>query len=44
MTVSIGRPHYMTADMVKKLSDEGNVIAAIPGITTGLINTRTMVC
>ncbi|HEY9196144.1 MAG TPA: polysaccharide deacetylase family protein [Mucilaginibacter sp.] len=28
MTVSIGRPHYMTADMVKKLSDEGNVIAS----------------
>ena len=28
MTVSLGRPHYMTADMVKKLSDEGNVIAS----------------
>jgi peptidoglycan/xylan/chitin deacetylase (PgdA/CDA1 family) len=28
MTVSIGRPHYMTADMVKKLSDEGNVIGS----------------
>jgi peptidoglycan/xylan/chitin deacetylase (PgdA/CDA1 family) len=28
MTVSIGRPHYMTAEMVKKLSDEGNVIAS----------------
>ncbi|MEO7215228.1 polysaccharide deacetylase family protein [Mucilaginibacter sp.] len=28
MTVSIGRPHYMTADMVKKLSDDGNVIAS----------------
>ncbi|WP_183562883.1 polysaccharide deacetylase family protein [Mucilaginibacter sp. SP1R1] len=28
MTVSLGRPHYMTTDMVKKLSDEGNVIAS----------------
>src|ERR1700751_1388845 len=28
MTVSIGRPHYMTADMVKKLSDEGNIIGS----------------
>jgi peptidoglycan/xylan/chitin deacetylase (PgdA/CDA1 family) len=28
MTVSIGRPHYMTADMVKKLSDDGNQIAS----------------
>jgi peptidoglycan/xylan/chitin deacetylase (PgdA/CDA1 family) len=28
MTVSLGRPHYMTADMVKKLSDEGNVIGS----------------
>lgn len=28
MTVSIGRPHYMTAEMVKKLSDDGNVIAS----------------
>lgn len=28
MTVSLGRPHYMTPDMVKKLSDEGNVIAS----------------
>ena len=28
MTVSLGRPHYMTADMVKKLFDEGNVIAS----------------
>jgi peptidoglycan/xylan/chitin deacetylase (PgdA/CDA1 family) len=28
MTVSIGRPHYMTADMVKQLSDAGNVIAS----------------
>lgn len=28
MTVSIGRPNYMTADMVKKLSDEGNVIGS----------------
>lgn len=28
MTVSLGRPRYMTADMVKKLSDEGNVIAS----------------
>jgi peptidoglycan/xylan/chitin deacetylase (PgdA/CDA1 family) len=28
MTVSIGRPNYMTADMVKKLSDEGNIIGS----------------
>jgi peptidoglycan/xylan/chitin deacetylase (PgdA/CDA1 family) len=28
MTVSIGRPHYMTAEMVKKLSDDGNQIAS----------------
>ncbi|WPU92515.1 polysaccharide deacetylase family protein [Mucilaginibacter sabulilitoris] len=28
MTVSLGRPHYMTADMVKQLSDEGNVIGS----------------
>ncbi|GAB3905893.1 polysaccharide deacetylase family protein [Mucilaginibacter boryungensis] len=28
MTVSIGRPHYMTADMIKKLSDEGNIIGS----------------
>lgn len=28
MTVSLGRPHYMTTDMVKKLSDEGNVVAS----------------
>jgi len=28
MTVSIGRPNYMTADMIKKLSDEGNVIGS----------------
>ena len=28
MTVSLGRPHYMTKDMVKQLSDEGNVIGS----------------
>lgn len=28
MTVSLGRPHYMTAEMVKSLSDAGNVIAS----------------
>jgi peptidoglycan/xylan/chitin deacetylase (PgdA/CDA1 family) len=28
MTVSLGRPHYMTNDMVKKLSDEGNIIGS----------------
>ncbi|WP_237073804.1 polysaccharide deacetylase family protein [Mucilaginibacter mali] len=28
MTVSLGRPHYMTPDMVKKLSDEGNIIGS----------------
>jgi peptidoglycan/xylan/chitin deacetylase (PgdA/CDA1 family) len=28
MTVSIGRPHYMTAEMVKKLSDDGNIIGS----------------
>jgi peptidoglycan/xylan/chitin deacetylase (PgdA/CDA1 family) len=28
MTVSLGRPHYMTTDMVKKLSDEGNIIGS----------------
>jgi peptidoglycan/xylan/chitin deacetylase (PgdA/CDA1 family) len=28
MTVSLGRPHYMTAEMVKKLSDDGHVIAS----------------
>lgn len=28
MTVSLGRPHYMSRDMVKSLSDEGNVIGS----------------
>ena len=28
MTVSIGRPHYMTTEMIKKLSDDGNVISS----------------
>ncbi len=28
MTVSLGRPHYMTKDEVKELSDDGNVIAS----------------
>ena len=28
MTVSIGRPHYMTEEMIKKLSDEGHVISS----------------
>jgi peptidoglycan/xylan/chitin deacetylase (PgdA/CDA1 family) len=28
MTVSLGRPHYMTKEQVKQLSDEGNVIAS----------------
>lgn len=28
MTVSLGRPHYMTKDQVKELSDDGNVIAS----------------
>jgi peptidoglycan/xylan/chitin deacetylase (PgdA/CDA1 family) len=28
MTVSLGRPHYMTKDMVKQLSDEGNQIGS----------------
>jgi peptidoglycan/xylan/chitin deacetylase (PgdA/CDA1 family) len=28
MTVSIGRPHYMTAEMIKKLSDDGHVISS----------------
>ena len=28
MTVSLGRPHYMTKDEVKELSDNGNVIAS----------------
>ncbi|WP_371327586.1 polysaccharide deacetylase family protein [Mucilaginibacter sp. PPCGB 2223] len=28
MTVSLGRPHYMTPEMVKKLSDEGNIIGS----------------
>lgn len=27
MTISIGRPHYMTKEQIKQLSDEGNVIA-----------------
>src|SRR5471030_440138 len=27
MTVSLGRPHYMTKEQVKQLSDAGNVIA-----------------
>lgn len=27
MTVSLGRPHYMSKEQVKQLSDEGNVIA-----------------
>lgn len=28
MTISIGRPHYMSAQQIKELSDEGHVIAA----------------
>lgn len=28
MTVSLGRPHYMTTNDVKKLSDEGNIIGS----------------
>ena len=28
MTVSINRPHYMTADQIKQLSDQGNVIGS----------------
>jgi peptidoglycan/xylan/chitin deacetylase (PgdA/CDA1 family) len=28
MTVSLGRPHYMTKDMVKQLSDQGNLIGS----------------
>ncbi|MDB5154351.1 MAG: polysaccharide deacetylase family protein [Mucilaginibacter sp.] len=28
MTVSLGRPHYMSKEQVKQLSDEGNVIAS----------------
>ncbi len=28
MTVSLGRPHYMSRDMVRQLSDEGNVIGS----------------
>ena len=28
MTVSLGRPHYMTKEQVKELSDEGNVIGS----------------
>ena len=28
MTVSLGRPHYMTNEMVKKLSDDGHVIGS----------------
>jgi peptidoglycan/xylan/chitin deacetylase (PgdA/CDA1 family) len=28
MTVSLGRPHYMTKAMVKQLSDEGNLIGS----------------
>jgi len=28
MTVSLGRPHYMSKEQVKKLSDEGNVIGS----------------
>ncbi|HCN83167.1 MAG TPA: polysaccharide deacetylase [Sphingobacteriaceae bacterium] len=28
MTVSLGRPHYMTKDQVKKLSDDGNIIGS----------------
>jgi peptidoglycan/xylan/chitin deacetylase (PgdA/CDA1 family) len=28
MTVSLGRPHYMTKDQVKQLSDAGNVIGS----------------
>ena len=28
MTVSIGRPHYMSKEQIKQLSDEGNVIAS----------------
>lgn len=28
MTVSLGRPHYMTKEQVKQLSDEGNTIAS----------------
>ncbi|HTE00140.1 MAG TPA: polysaccharide deacetylase family protein [Mucilaginibacter sp.] len=28
MTVSLGRPHYMTKEQVKQLSDEGNIIGS----------------
>ncbi|QJD97486.1 polysaccharide deacetylase family protein [Mucilaginibacter robiniae] len=28
MTVSLGRPHYMSSEQVKQLSDEGNVIGS----------------
>lgn len=28
MTISIGRPHYMSAQQIKELSDQGHVIAA----------------
>ena len=28
MTVSLGRPHYMSKEQVKKLSDEGNIIGS----------------
>ena len=28
MTISIGRPHYMTREQIKQLSDEGNVVAS----------------
>jgi peptidoglycan/xylan/chitin deacetylase (PgdA/CDA1 family) len=28
MTISIGRPHYMTKEQIKQLSDEGNVVAS----------------
>ena len=28
MTVSIGRPHYMSKDQIKQLADEGNVIGS----------------
>lgn len=28
MTISIGRPHYMTKEQIKQLSDEGHVIAS----------------
>lgn len=43
MTVSIGRPNYMTKDQIKQLSDEGNVIGSHTWDHHNVKNTRVMI-